>query len=81
MDDIDEQLDAQHFSKRKHMRKVLGRFTLPRNGALTRQDFGHVYGLFNALLQFLVTNDQKLQAMTEKINVLEQGIDDLVSRF
>ena len=33
------------------------------------------------LLQFLVTNDQKLQAMMEKINVLEQRLDDLVSRL
>ena len=49
------------------------------NGDMTHQDFGRVYGLFSVSLQFLVTTDQKLQAMTEKINVLEQRIDGLAS--
>ena len=40
-----------------------------------------MYGLFSVLLQFLLTNKQKLQAMKEKIDVLEKCIDGMVSLF
>ena len=70
-----DELENQYERERRYLRKVLNRFRMKVN----RQDGGRLYGLFEALLAFLLTNEQRVAHLEKENSALKAQIAKMVS--
>ena len=70
-----DELENQYEHERRYLRKVLNRFRMKVN----RQDGGRLHGLFEALLAFLLTNEQRVAHLEKENSALKAQIAKMVS--
>ena len=70
-----DELENQYERERRYLRKVLNWFRMKVN----RQDGGRLYGLFEALLAFLLTNEQRVAHLEKENSALKAQIAKMVS--
>ena len=69
------ELDAKCVRRRRYLNKVFSRCKVKVN----RQDGGRLYGLFAALLEFMLTNEQVVAALEAENLALKARIAKMVS--
>ena len=77
MDTI-SRFDARHSHERNYLKKIFERFAQQK---VCHQDGSRMYGIFSTVLDFVLTNEQKLKALGKENCVLKKCIDDMVSLF
>ena len=70
-----EGLEAKYVRRRRYLRKVLKEFKMK----VDRQEAGRLYGLFKALLDFLLVNEQRVAHLEEENSALKARIVKMVS--
>ena len=68
-------LEAKYVRRRRYLRKVLKEFKMK----VDRQEAGRLYGLFKALLAFMLINEQKVAALEKENGALKARIAKMVS--
>ena len=68
-------LEAKYVRRRRYLRKVLKEFKMK----VDRQEAGRLYGLFKALLDFLLVNEQRVAHLKEENSALKARIAKMVS--